>query len=166
MLPKDTSVLHTGEIPSSPQILHPSAPPPTPPRRSLPIFRRVEPLLMLLLPLFSAAGIVRKKQWCEMVPCLEDEGCDLLVNKSGWTCTQPGGRVKTTTVSSAPREAAGSPRSTKSTVSASFSVTNLPFRPLIFPTQWAKFQISSLRLKHIWFGDIYKKPYFDPPPLQ
>ncbi|MEQ2304500.1 hypothetical protein AMECASPLE_027654 [Ameca splendens] len=32
-----------------------------------------------------------------MVPCLEDEGCDLLVNKSGWTCTQPGGRVKTTT---------------------------------------------------------------------
>uniref|UniRef100_A0A3Q3BEY5 TAFA chemokine like family member 5a n=1 Tax=Kryptolebias marmoratus TaxID=37003 RepID=A0A3Q3BEY5_KRYMA len=36
------------------------------------------------------AGIVRKKQWCEMVPCLEDEGCDLLVNKSGWTCTQPG----------------------------------------------------------------------------
>lgn len=34
-----------------------------------------------------------------MVPCLEDEGCDLLVNKSGWTCTQPGGRVKTTTVS-------------------------------------------------------------------
>ncbi|XP_008399366.1 chemokine-like protein TAFA-5a isoform X1 [Poecilia reticulata] len=43
------------------------------------------------------AGIVRKRQWCEMVPCLEDEGCDLLVNKSGWTCTQPGGRVKTTT---------------------------------------------------------------------
>ncbi|KAI4802686.1 hypothetical protein KUCAC02_006268 [Chaenocephalus aceratus] len=43
------------------------------------------------------SGIVRKKQWCEMVPCLEDEGCDLLVNKSGWTCTQPGGRVKTTT---------------------------------------------------------------------
>ncbi|XP_061523296.1 chemokine-like protein TAFA-5a isoform X4 [Phycodurus eques] len=43
------------------------------------------------------AAIVRKKQWCEMVPCLEDEGCDLLVNKSGWTCTQPGGRVKTTT---------------------------------------------------------------------
>ncbi|KAM4615628.1 chemokine-like protein TAFA-5 [Polymixia lowei] len=43
------------------------------------------------------AGIVRKKQWCDMVPCLEDEGCDLLVNKSGWTCTQPGGRVKTTT---------------------------------------------------------------------
>ncbi|PWA14630.1 hypothetical protein CCH79_00014391 [Gambusia affinis] len=47
-----------------------------------------------------ATGIVRKRQWCEMVPCLEDEGCDLLVNKSGWTCTQPGGRVKTTTVSS------------------------------------------------------------------
>lgn len=54
----------------------------------------------LSLCLSYAAGIVRKKQWCEMVPCLEDEGCDLLVNKSGWTCTQPGGRVKTTTVSS------------------------------------------------------------------
>lgn len=40
-----------------------------------------------------------------MVPCLEDEGCDLLVNKSGWTCTQPGGRVKTTTVSGGEREA-------------------------------------------------------------
>ncbi|XP_066525532.1 chemokine-like protein TAFA-5a [Hoplias malabaricus] len=45
------------------------------------------------------ARIVRSKQWCDMVPCLEDEGCDLLVNRSGWTCTQPGGRVKTTTVS-------------------------------------------------------------------
>lgn len=57
-------------------------------------------LIVLSHSVFSAAGIVRKKQWCEMVPCLEDEGCDLLVNKSGWTCTQPGGRVKTTTVSS------------------------------------------------------------------
>ncbi|XP_018602689.2 chemokine-like protein TAFA-5 [Scleropages formosus] len=45
------------------------------------------------------ARIVRTKQWCEMLPCLEDEGCDLLVNRSGWTCTQAGGRVKTTTVS-------------------------------------------------------------------
>uniref|UniRef100_A0A8C2CEL6 TAFA chemokine like family member 5 n=1 Tax=Cyprinus carpio TaxID=7962 RepID=A0A8C2CEL6_CYPCA len=44
------------------------------------------------------ARIVKTKQWCDMVPCLEDEGCDLLVNKSGWTCTQPSGRVKTTTV--------------------------------------------------------------------
>ncbi|CAL8338890.1 unnamed protein product [Arctogadus glacialis] len=44
------------------------------------------------------SAIVRKRQWCEMFPCLEDEGCDLLVNRSGWTCTQPGGRVKTTTV--------------------------------------------------------------------
>ncbi|CAL8329051.1 unnamed protein product [Boreogadus saida] len=43
------------------------------------------------------SAIVRKRQWCEMFPCLEDEGCDLLVNRSGWTCTQPGGRVKTTT---------------------------------------------------------------------
>ncbi|KAM9468166.1 chemokine-like protein TAFA-5a isoform 2-T2 [Clarias gariepinus] len=45
------------------------------------------------------ARIVRTKQWCDMEPCLDDEGCDLLVNRSGWTCTQPGGRVKTTTVS-------------------------------------------------------------------
>ncbi|KAL4624914.1 protein FAM19A5-like [Arapaima gigas] len=44
------------------------------------------------------ARIVRTKQWCEMMPCLDNEGCNLLVNKSGWTCTQPGGRVKTTTV--------------------------------------------------------------------
>nr|NP_001116216.1 family with sequence similarity 19 (chemokine (C-C motif)-like), member A5 [Danio rerio] len=43
------------------------------------------------------ARIVKTKQWCDMVPCLEDEECDLLVNKSGWTCTQPSGRVKTTT---------------------------------------------------------------------
>ncbi|KAI3370579.1 hypothetical protein L3Q82_007148 [Scortum barcoo] len=41
--------------------------------------------------------IVWSRQWCEMTPCLDDEGCDLLVNQSGWTCTQPGGRVKTTT---------------------------------------------------------------------
>jgi len=34
-----------------------------------------------------------------MMPCLDDEGCDLLVNRTGWTCAQPGGRVKTTTVS-------------------------------------------------------------------
>lgn len=61
---------------------------------------------------FSAAGIVRKKQWCEMVPCLEDEGCDLLVNKSGWTCTQPGGRVKTTTVSSTSLLALRAPHNT------------------------------------------------------
>uniref|UniRef100_A0A8L0DQZ6 TAFA chemokine like family member 5a n=1 Tax=Oncorhynchus mykiss TaxID=8022 RepID=A0A8L0DQZ6_ONCMY len=51
------------------------------------------------MPACVDASIVRTKQWCEMVPCLEDEGCDLLINKSGWTCTQPGGRVKTTTVS-------------------------------------------------------------------
>ncbi|KAL7867860.1 hypothetical protein SRHO_G00092440 [Serrasalmus rhombeus] len=45
------------------------------------------------------AHIVRSRQWCEMMPCLDDEGCDLLVNRSGWRCAQPGGRVKTTTVS-------------------------------------------------------------------
>ncbi|XP_056273702.1 chemokine-like protein TAFA-5 [Pseudoliparis swirei] len=43
--------------------------------------------------------IVWTRQWCEMSPCLEDEGCDLVVGQSGWTCTQPGGRIKTTTVS-------------------------------------------------------------------
>lgn len=43
------------------------------------------------------ARIIRTKQWCEMLPCLEGEGCDLLINRSGWTCTQPGGRIKTTT---------------------------------------------------------------------
>ncbi|XP_066525079.1 chemokine-like protein TAFA-5 isoform X1 [Hoplias malabaricus] len=45
------------------------------------------------------AHIVRSRQWCEMMPCLDGEGCDLLVNRSGWRCAQPGGRVKTTTVS-------------------------------------------------------------------
>ncbi|KAE8616112.1 hypothetical protein XENTR_v10008720, partial [Xenopus tropicalis] len=45
------------------------------------------------------ARIIKTKQWCEMLPCLEGEGCELLLNKSGWTCMQPGGRIKTTTVS-------------------------------------------------------------------
>uniref|UniRef100_A0AC11B294 TAFA chemokine like family member 5 n=1 Tax=Ovis aries TaxID=9940 RepID=A0AC11B294_SHEEP len=45
------------------------------------------------------ARIIRTKQWCDMLPCLEGEGCDLLINRSGWTCTQPGGRIKTTTAS-------------------------------------------------------------------
>ncbi|XP_060698843.1 chemokine-like protein TAFA-5a isoform X5 [Hemiscyllium ocellatum] len=45
------------------------------------------------------ARIVKTRQWCEMLPCLEGEGCNLLMNKSGWTCTQPGGRIKTTTPS-------------------------------------------------------------------
>uniref|UniRef100_A0A6I8SD15 TAFA chemokine like family member 5 n=1 Tax=Xenopus tropicalis TaxID=8364 RepID=A0A6I8SD15_XENTR len=43
------------------------------------------------------ARIIKTKQWCEMLPCLEGEGCELLLNKSGWTCMQPGGRIKTTT---------------------------------------------------------------------
>ncbi|XP_047239390.1 chemokine-like protein TAFA-5 [Girardinichthys multiradiatus] len=43
--------------------------------------------------------IISSRQWCGMTPCLDDESCNLLVNQSGWTCTQPGGRVKTTTVS-------------------------------------------------------------------
>uniref|UniRef100_A0A8L0DUW1 Protein FAM19A5 n=1 Tax=Oncorhynchus mykiss TaxID=8022 RepID=A0A8L0DUW1_ONCMY len=55
-----------------------------------------KPSLFLSCPL-PTARIVRSRQWCDMMPCLEDEGCDLLVNQSGWTCTQPGGRVKTTT---------------------------------------------------------------------
>uniref|UniRef100_A0A3Q0R3N9 TAFA chemokine like family member 5 n=1 Tax=Amphilophus citrinellus TaxID=61819 RepID=A0A3Q0R3N9_AMPCI len=46
--------------------------------------------------------IIRSRQWCEMTPCLDDEDCNLLVNQSGWTCTQPGGRVKTTTVRTQP----------------------------------------------------------------
>lgn len=54
--------------------------------------------------LFSpAARIIKTKQWCDMLPCLEGEGCDLLINRSGWTCTQPGGRIKTTTVRTQPR---------------------------------------------------------------
>ncbi|XP_026638207.1 protein FAM19A5 isoform X2 [Microtus ochrogaster] len=44
------------------------------------------------------ARIIKTKQWCDMLPCLEGEGCDLLINRSGWTCTQPGGRIKTTTM--------------------------------------------------------------------
>uniref|UniRef100_A0ABI7Z3Y0 TAFA chemokine like family member 5 n=1 Tax=Felis catus TaxID=9685 RepID=A0ABI7Z3Y0_FELCA len=44
------------------------------------------------------ARIIKTKQWCDMLPCLEGEGCDLLINRSGWTCTQPGGRIKTTTI--------------------------------------------------------------------
>ncbi|XP_061896879.1 chemokine-like protein TAFA-1 [Entelurus aequoreus] len=43
--------------------------------------------------------IVSSRQWCLMGPCLDHEGCHLLLNQAGWTCTQPGGRVKTTTVS-------------------------------------------------------------------
>ena len=54
------------------------------------------------LSLPPAARIIRTKQWCDMRPCLEGEGCDLLINRSGWTCTQPGGRIKTTTVRSSP----------------------------------------------------------------
>uniref|UniRef100_A0A3Q4BTS6 Uncharacterized protein n=1 Tax=Mola mola TaxID=94237 RepID=A0A3Q4BTS6_MOLML len=43
-------------------------------------------------------GIVWTRQWCDMTPCLDHEVCELLVDQSGWTCRQPGGRVKTTTV--------------------------------------------------------------------
>ncbi|XP_054881409.1 chemokine-like protein TAFA-5 [Poeciliopsis prolifica] len=46
--------------------------------------------------------IVRSEQWCEMIPCLDDEGCNILIKKSGWTCTQKGGRIKTTTVEKIP----------------------------------------------------------------
>uniref|UniRef100_A0A2K6LPV0 TAFA chemokine like family member 5 n=1 Tax=Rhinopithecus bieti TaxID=61621 RepID=A0A2K6LPV0_RHIBE len=51
------------------------------------------------------ARIIKTKQWCDMLPCLEGEGCDLLINRSGWTCTQPGGRIKTTTPSKPPKRA-------------------------------------------------------------
>lgn len=37
-----------------------------------------------------------------MLPCLEGEGCELLANRSGWTCTRHGGRRKTTTVRARP----------------------------------------------------------------
>ncbi|XP_051916346.1 chemokine-like protein TAFA-5 [Hippocampus zosterae] len=42
--------------------------------------------------------IVLSRQWCRMSPCLDGEGCELLGDRSGWTCTRPGGGVKTTTV--------------------------------------------------------------------
>ncbi|KAK1152117.1 chemokine-like protein TAFA-5 [Acipenser oxyrinchus oxyrinchus] len=45
------------------------------------------------------ARIVKNKQWCEMAPCSEGEICGLLLNRSGWTCTKGGGRIKTVTVS-------------------------------------------------------------------
>ncbi|TNN00713.1 hypothetical protein fugu_011959 [Takifugu bimaculatus] len=41
--------------------------------------------------------IIWRRRWCDMTPCLDDEYCDLLVNQSGWSCTQPGGRVRRTT---------------------------------------------------------------------
>uniref|UniRef100_A0A9J8BLC8 TAFA chemokine like family member 5, like n=2 Tax=Cyprinus carpio TaxID=7962 RepID=A0A9J8BLC8_CYPCA len=44
------------------------------------------------------ARIVKSKQWCEMSPCSEGEICGLLFNRSGWTCTKGGGRIKTVTV--------------------------------------------------------------------
>ncbi|KAG7283510.1 hypothetical protein CRUP_035303 [Coryphaenoides rupestris] len=43
------------------------------------------------------ARIVRSRQWCEMVPCVEGEVCGLLLNRSGWTCTRGSGRIKTVT---------------------------------------------------------------------
>ncbi|KAJ8257743.1 hypothetical protein GJAV_G00189200 [Gymnothorax javanicus] len=44
------------------------------------------------------ARIVKSRQWCEMTPCSEGEVCGLLYNRSGWTCTKGGGRIKTVTV--------------------------------------------------------------------
>ncbi|XP_053109353.1 chemokine-like protein TAFA-5 isoform X9 [Hemicordylus capensis] len=54
-------------------------------------------LWFVVMDCWPISRIIKTKQWCEMLPCLEGEGCDLLINKSGWTCTQPGGRIKTTT---------------------------------------------------------------------
>uniref|UniRef100_UPI00358E5D99 chemokine-like protein TAFA-5 isoform X2 n=1 Tax=Myxine glutinosa TaxID=7769 RepID=UPI00358E5D99 len=45
------------------------------------------------------AGVIHDRQWCDMFPCLDGESCNLLFNQSGWTCSLPGGRIKTTTVS-------------------------------------------------------------------
>lgn len=64
--------------------------------------RRCPGWALLTAVLSPAARIIRTKQWCDMLPCLEGEGCDLLINRSGWTCTQPGGRIKTTTVRTRP----------------------------------------------------------------
>ena len=61
-----------------------------------------QPALTSVLCPLSTARIIRTKQWCDMLPCLEGEGCDLLINRSGWTCTQPGGRIKTTPVCTQP----------------------------------------------------------------
>ncbi|XP_041955198.1 chemokine-like protein TAFA-5 [Alosa sapidissima] len=41
--------------------------------------------------------IVKSRQWCDMAPCSEGEVCGLLFNRSGWTCTKGGGRIKTVT---------------------------------------------------------------------
>ncbi|TRY82457.1 hypothetical protein DNTS_007896 [Danionella cerebrum] len=49
-------------------------------------------------PVESEARIVKSKQWCEMSPCSEGEICGLLFNRSGWTCTKGGGRIKTVTL--------------------------------------------------------------------
>ncbi|KAG5838848.1 hypothetical protein ANANG_G00227970 [Anguilla anguilla] len=45
----------------------------------------------------QAERIVKSRQWCEMTPCSEGEVCGLLYNRSGWTCTKGGGRIKTVT---------------------------------------------------------------------
>lgn len=47
----------------------------------------------------SSADLVWLRLWCEMLPCLDGEDCELLLNHSGWSCRQPGGRVRTTRVS-------------------------------------------------------------------
>ncbi|KAG7261754.1 hypothetical protein CRUP_034727 [Coryphaenoides rupestris] len=79
------------------------------------------------------AAIVRKRQWCEMFPCLEDEGCDLLVNRSGWTCTQPGGRVKTTTVSH-PAAPDGPNTTTTTTIIIIIITTSVTLQPQPAPS--------------------------------
>uniref|UniRef100_A0A8C4Q694 TAFA chemokine like family member 5, like n=1 Tax=Eptatretus burgeri TaxID=7764 RepID=A0A8C4Q694_EPTBU len=43
------------------------------------------------------ARVIHDRQWCDMFPCLDGESCNLLLNQSGWTCSLPGGRIKTTT---------------------------------------------------------------------
>ncbi|CAN0139586.1 unnamed protein product [Lampetra planeri] len=43
------------------------------------------------------AHVVRVRAWCEMRPCVAGEQCRPLRGRAGWTCSRPGGRLKTTT---------------------------------------------------------------------
>ncbi|XP_032836028.1 chemokine-like protein TAFA-5 [Petromyzon marinus] len=45
------------------------------------------------------AHVVRVRAWCDMRPCVAGEQCRPLRGRAGWTCSRPGGRLKTTTVS-------------------------------------------------------------------
>lgn len=82
------------------------------PGQAAPASRAAPRAAGLTLSLPPAARIIRTRQWCDMLPCLEGEGCELLANRSGWTCTRHGGRRKTTTVRARPRPPAPAARGT------------------------------------------------------